>query len=122
MPGWAIGLTLITIVGISFIAFLISCFNDICKTHQYIRFMKNFLKIITVIQKKNLPIEIAIEQLKLDFYELNWQSEDANQTVEILDALNKLIFIFDTNPKNKILKSADIDNEVIRDFSVEIYN
>lgn len=122
MPGWAIGLLLISIVAILLIILLFSCFKDICNTHKYIRFMQNFFKIIVVMQKKNLPIEIAIEQVKLDFYELNWQSKETNQTVEILDALNRLIFIFDTNPKNKIIKSADIDHEVIRDFAVEIYN
>ena len=122
MPDWAIVLIVILVFAIFLSGFLIYISNDISKTLTNIRFQRNFLRILVVIQKKNLPIDISIEQLKIDFYELNWQSKNSNPTVEILDALNRLIYIFDTNPKNKIIKSVDVDQDAIRDFAVDIYN
>lgn len=122
MPDWAITLIIILVFVVLISGSLGVLLNDILKTKQEVRFLRNFFRILIVIQKKNLPIEDSIEQIKLDFYELDWQSKDTNLTVEILDTLNRLIYILDTNPKNKIIKSIDVDQEVIRDFAVEIYN
>ena len=122
MPDWAIGLIIILSVALLLSILLVSFLNDISRSRKHIRYMQDFFKIVIVIQQKKLPLQIAIDQLKLDFNELNWQSKDTNQTVEILEALNNIIFLLDTDPKNKIIKFADGKQEEIRDFAIEIYN